>query len=316
MNKTFKVGQRDTIKLSASNPKGLRFNFIVQHDSNNTPVAAAAVDMSKIDVRIVLHRDSQSETLMSGNLEVLSKFLLYLDPEYEYIENTAGVPLVAHGTTVKGVNLLPITLPFSSVLNLRGSDVLDIDIDFKDTALAAAYSSTGTSLQVSEIEGIGLEYLTPVVTASTIEQGQSQIRKDLGDNILSMAFINLDKTGNTNAAQVLTNFEVKHSKGGDTRRRFEMISDRLKQFPTTAEANSRSQSYLLIKGDTDIDEVRVLMDLDPTNVNIGQNYICTLSFKSNVRTMQKAVVRSEKHRAKAEMKFTNSVRSSGMRRKV
>ncbi|WP_306643768.1 hypothetical protein [Sanyastnella coralliicola] len=304
--KKISAGTQENLRITGANVDGLYFNIHLQADAVNTAIGAGKLDLSYIDLNVVLDRDGQSTTIVKGNLQVLLEDALFHDETYDLLSTNAGQVLTAHGASTKAINLLPFIFELGGIINLRGGDALQITLDWKTGSLHSDISESASYAIFGVTEGIGLEYVTPIVKTIAIQSGQDDYRMALGDNVMSIVYVNTDKTSIATADRCIQDVNLRADKFKRKWKYEELLGKRLRQFSTLAQAGLRYQSFQIFSGHQDLDDVTVEFSLEPTNINVGKNYLVVRSFEINPGKLHWANRKRQRHQEKNEKKFLNA----------
>lgn len=300
MARKLSPGSIDTLVVTNQNVTGLDFSGILVGGTNNN---YAAPDFSKCIVSAVLHRNGTQQSIVQGNLEALLKAQYFFDDRFETLTQTTGSAggdiVVTKSASVKGQTLHTLQLNIGGIINLKGSDRLEVELQW--TQAAASGSLDGTSyLTIDTIEGIGLEYFTPQVKTYAVQAGQNEWTRGLGNNVQSVHFLNFDKSDTLTTNNVVEVAQFKSDKLNYSKNTQQLIAERNGQ----SEQNlSRYQSFALYAGAHELDGAAIELRLADSNVTAGNNYIVVRTFKVHKQVVAKARAKSRKHARKTAVKF-------------
>ena len=299
-------GQIDTFVVTNANVSGLDFSGVLVGGANNHN---AVVDYKKCTISAVLHRNGGQCSIVQGNLFSLLKAQYFYDDRYEQLDPVAynaatphGDVLVAKGGSVKGSTVHTLQLNFSGIINLRGSDRLEVEMQWSQqasTATAASLDAT-SYLTIDFIPGIGLEYFTPTIKTYAVQDGQNEWTRGLGNNLQALHFINADKTNTLTANQVVEVCQFKSDKLSYSKNYQQLLAERNGQSEKNLE---RFQSFALYAGNNELDKAALELRLNDGNVTAGNNYIVVRTFKVQRQVVAKARAKSRRHARKTAVKF-------------
>ena len=209
-------GQVDTFVIQNANVSGLDFSGVLEGFANN---AYGVADFSKVLINAVLHRGGSQMSVVQGNLLSLMKAQYFFDDRYDFDAGTTAAAASSHDIIVtkntspatKGKALVPLQLNLSGILNLKGRDRLEVEMQWTQQAAANGVSSD-SYLTIDYIVGVGLEYFTPTIKTYAVQDGQNEWTRSLGNNVQSCHFLNLNKTTTTLADQVIEVAQFKSDK--------------------------------------------------------------------------------------------------------
>lgn len=278
--------------------KGLSLPIYIKHASTNTAFASGMWDPTLATIQINLLRNGVKTPIANDTLSNLIALTGYSKPVFEYLKDTSkNIQTVAAAVGVKAEGYMPLIMDFGSVINLKGSDELIVDITINSGFFSATLAdTTGTVnyMQLDYIPGVGLEYFTPVFRQEVIQTNQTNPSFDLGDNVTRIVLYNVDKTDTLTASQVATQVNISSNKLSSNDTVQELYTKKRDLFVNDADAAIRKQSYMLHDG-SDLDNVRIDLTLTGANVNASKNFVLYRSFFTSIGQIKSAKQRAAKH---------------------
>ena len=184
-------GQVDTFVIQNANVSGIDFSGVLEGYANN---AYGVADFSKVLINAVLHRGGSQMSVVQGNLLSLLKAQYFFDDRYNFDSTTTTSLasshdlIVAKTSSVKGKALVPLQLNLSGILNLKGRDRLEVEMQWTQQAASGGVSAD-SYLSIDYIDGVGLEYFTPTIKTYAVQDGQNEWTRSLGNNVQSCHFL-------------------------------------------------------------------------------------------------------------------------------
>ena len=169
----FEVGQEKTLTLKGGNFSGISFNHYLTGATDNVAIDTyPAVDWSEINVSIICFQDGLKETIYSGKLLQLLIAQKLNDSDYTMIsENATGHSNIvrrAAASSVKELSSVGVNFDFGTVINLRGADRIEVNIDMDTDTYQAKVDSTSSYMDVEGIVGVGVQTMIPKFFAKPI----------------------------------------------------------------------------------------------------------------------------------------------------
>lgn len=299
MSAQLKAGEKKRIELQGVDVKGIAFNASITASSTGATGVAAGVgiDWDKVSVQATLYQNKKETTLFSGQLLPLLMESSFLESEWNGVSSTTGTKkdhvMVAGATGVKNHRLMTGGIDFGGIINLRDDDKILLEVRVSSDAFASTVDTSLSHLDVDSIEGIGLQYSTPVIHLISIGNGEGNFRHQLGDNTTSVMFLNTDKSGVLKADSVVSAYRLYSDRFDINDDYFQLLNKRVSTFVSYEEANDRSQSFMIFSGE--VDKCRLELDLQAANVNVSKNYVAYRTFNTGRAIVSKARRREEKH---------------------
>lgn len=296
--KNIMTGRTEPDEFTKVSFSGLTLPVYVTNNTANTAWSGQIIDPTKMRIKATLKGRGADETFIPNLtlqtlLELTTIEKLDFDYWYEYQKDI----LLAHGSGVKGKAMIPLHIPFGSVINLQGAEVVEMEYTIDDGFFTAQCDQTLSYVQADKIEDIGVETFLPVFNAKVINEDQSEQEVSLGNNVTRVVISNRDKSDRTTANQVITKLDLECDKFKRKDTPMELYGRQLAFYPTVSEAQSRNQNYLIHDG-VELDNLSILLTLESTNVNASKNYVLWRSFKTSTALVKRAQQMILKHQAK------------------
>lgn len=310
MSRQIKNGTTETVVFKQMNIKALSLTGLIFGKTNNTALGySEGFDPQKIDIDIELNQRGKKTTIYKGELLPLLLIQAFFEKEWDKLHPINSnlkrtVQTVKYDTSIKEEAVQPMFIELGGVINLDGSDTLTVEVKVSSDALKTTADANTSYLLCEAIEGIGLQYMTPQYEATVISAQQNIFKEELGDDITSIAFINLDRVSDQKEDVVLKSFDLESDRLSLKDDSNIMFAKRHRSFEEGTDVSIRRQSYML-HFNQEIDKVHVRLDMDSTKVANGKNYLVVQRFKTDGKTIQKAQVKAEKHARKFERKVKN-----------
>lgn len=301
MAKKIQNGTVDSVTIQNKSFDSVDLTTYVASTTNNqygTP------DYTKTTVRGTLTRNGVTKTVIAGNLWALAKDAYFHNAAFDFdktpASTTAHVITVSAAAQVKGQHVAPITLPLGGIINCKGDDRFELEIQCN---LAGGYVDGAASYILADVnEAIGLEYVTPSTQVYAIQAGQAEWSKNLGQNITRATFLHAedDAGGELTAEEVLQSVALSSDKLSYNKTKLSLIADRAVQF----EANlHRGQCYNLVNSPQGLDGCQLDLLLNATKIAAGECFVVVTNYSVSRQTVAKARRRARKHAAKAVRKM-------------
>ncbi len=291
-----KQGETKTFEFSNVSISGISLDSFIQHTTANTAfVAGDGFDYNNIDVNIQLHRNGRKHEIFHDNVLPALLASNFHKSTFQYLYNKSGNPVgtvtLAAASGVDETAIVPAKLDFGGVVNLKGSDKITVEVRVGDSVLTNADSST-SYITIDYIPGVGLEWETPVIKVVTVDDSQKKQTHSFGMNVTELTFINLDKTSNLVADQVIDNIDLDSDRLSLDLTDKELHAIRDTEFQAKGVGQERCQCFSLLRGE--VDECQIVVDYDTANLNGSKNFWVARSFVHDPI----AIKRSEKSYAK------------------
>lgn len=298
-------GVRHTERVQNSTVKGIAFlariiaaNVNVDLSGQNTPLTTV-IDLSKIKIKVTLERDNQRKTICDSDARILGMDSKLFDALFEYVmpaANQKDITLLAHGAAAKNQIVIPFAVDFGTVINVKNSDILTLDINVQNGTFGTAVDGTVSYIQAKVIEGIGLEFVTPKIEVYPVKAAEANMKVYLGNNVVSVSYINTVETGQLDADLVLTDVKLDTDRLSFAKDYYELAAERA-DLTEGGVTNSeyRGQSLQIHAGE--VDDAKLELTFNSANVDSNVNFIVVRSFDGEAATYNNAVAKQRKHTA-------------------
>lgn len=295
MSKVVLSGSSETIKVTGKTIKGVSVMMQLKASAANQALTNTDYNLRNVTVKMQLRRRGQTFTIISTSLDVLLAICNYKQGAYfgaAFSNQTAPAlssvfsiigKLVSPAVGVIGSYLIPIDFILPSPITLHGGDVVEITLTVPDATFIGNASSATSQFTFSEIECTGVEYGIPQVKVFDIQQGQSNVKQDLGNNCDRIYFINLDKKTTLTSDQVISSVSLSSNKLNYNKQYIELLAMRSNQTAQTY-SDQLYQCFLLAE-DRDLDQVTVDMQLVSGNVTTGNNYLVCVDQEYDINSV-------------------------------
>lgn len=296
---TVRQGESNTQEIKGRTIEKFGFKVVGKKTAVNTSVVNTDFDLQQIMVKGTLYRDGRTHVLFNDSLLILAMESALNKAAWDYVRvaSTVNTKLVVAAAGVSEVAMLLTEVDLGSPINLSGTDVFTLEVNISNRLYASTMDTSGSFVEFDANEAVGLEYKLPYIQTKAIQGNESRLTLNLGDNVQRVVMINTDKTGVTEAVQLVSQFGMmtdRYTKNDNYR---EMLSMRVDAFPTVAISDTRDQSFELLNGE-EFDKVQLDLTLVPTNIAAGKNYIVTRSFTSSAHQVELAQAKQTVHVAK------------------
>lgn len=280
--KVIKAGEKTRIEFQNEDIVAFSFNaFATKATAPTVPV----VDFAKCFVSAVLSQRGKEVTLFSLDLKTLIMESVWGSNAWSYIlPGAAGVNISIGGTNY----LLPAVVQLGGILNLRGNDKLVLTIGVNNDAFDA--TTTNPYISVDSIQGIGLQFEIPTINAISIMTAESQVKQSLGDNVTSIMLVS-----NSISDLIVKNCRIYSDRYNSNEDVNVLKLKRIHALGSieNAEVIKRYSNFKFIE--EEVDQCRIEMELDPTLVAVGANYLVYRQYITDAEMINLAVSRKKDH---------------------
>jgi hypothetical protein len=310
--KTAKIGETQSLTVRNKTLDG--FNIIAKYTNpGNTAIPTTdEVSLRGISVKMTLNRNRKPITLVNTTADVLfliSEYFSARKIDYVY-QGSAQLPMYIVGGNY-GAFLINFEF-LGKVINLSGDDEVVIEVTVNSSTFTSNCDQNLSIVQFSESEGVGLEYETPRLEVQSIQQGQSNLRLSLGENVDNVYFLNTDNTlrGTLESQAVISSLTFQSNKLNFTKTYIELLCER--ENDLNAES-SRFQNFQICKGE-DFDNVELDVLLNPSNVAVNKNYVATIRTYQSSRLVELAESRNQLHQMKKAEKLGMRINAEAVKK--
>jgi hypothetical protein len=253
------------------------------------------IDWSRVYINITLNQGGHSHTIAATSVKPLAQHLNYLSNEFRYCANEQMVSDYDGDTKIGGA-----TLDFGGVINLRGEDSLVVEIRVQSDCVNTNWSTTASYIEMDGLEGVGLQYTTPIFKTFAINGGESKFSHSIGENTTAVSIQNISSSPSTDKAyspwQNARLFSDRFNTNDDWG---QLWSKRVSLFESAQD--TRYQSFVISLETTD--DTQIQLDLFPLNNQTNENYVCYSQFLTNATIVRDASRRAKKHAEKSIQKI-------------
>lgn len=297
-------GVRNTETIKQADIRGLKFNVnlvaatVNQDLSGKANPATTVCDLSKILVSVILRRSGREKQVVNSNLLILGMESHFQDAGFEFLmpaSTQKDITKTAHGAAAYNAVQIPVKVDFGAVLNIRDNDELIVDVYVQNGTFGTDVSQSTSYLEVKPIAGIGLEYVTPEVRVVPIKASENNVQYFAGDNVLSITFVNVNKTSTAEADLVLSSAKLSSDRISFVKTFYDLMHERA-ELTEGGITNSdyRGQSVQIHAGE--IDQAQIDLTFTSANVEASKNFLVIRSFEGDRQVYSRAAAREAKHR--------------------
>jgi hypothetical protein len=286
----------------------LKLNAFLAEDTNNVDITPDQLDLTKIFVKMILNRNGKDITLFSDKIvfwavdSALDNNLNYVHP----LNTTAAnmMIILAKDVAVKEQALKSVVLDLPGVINLKGSDTLKVEVSMAAGVFHANLDQSLCYVEVEFEQFVGYEEYIPQIKVFTINAGESSFSPAVGNDLVKISFINLDKNDILEASAPLASMSLKSDKYSSFATWKQLLCRRYYDFTTPAEAAYLRQSHLLYQG-IDLDGSTLDLQLNSANIASAKNAVVCQYLLADQFTAQRALDMSIKHKTDHVRKIVN-----------
>lgn len=293
---------------------GLLISVFLQAKENNVFLGMNDFDPRQVNIKAILRRGGRNYTIVQDNMLLLGAFSTLLRGQDEFF---FGFYKQVPGTSTKCQNLRYFFLDFGVPLNLKGDDELYIEFTVSKSAFSANVDETLSYVEYSTNRAMAYEVGIPFIFSSVVQSQATKENYNLGDNVLSIAYLNFDQTDwgkpivnnlqlssdrydlSLNFHELMIKHLIQYDHAPNYRYTTSLTPDEhsgtgktYKYFPPFA------QSAMIFNGgqsSREIDQCMLDISFDGQQVNASQNYIVCRRLETDVHTIVQAQEREVKH---------------------
>jgi hypothetical protein len=193
-----------------------------------------------------------------------------------------------------GNALLPIRVKLPGVMNVTGTDKLELEVNILNGTYAAGFNIPSCQADIDWVDAKGIETAIPKIEVKYIPSGSGQWNESLGDDVVSVLVHNYDLgfTGSTAYTDAQTVFSAVNitSKSFNLNETADRLHSRLlDKFETQTACFFRGQSHKLhCHAGHHLHTVQLNLTMVPANVTAGNNVIVIRRFVYDGHTSIKA----------------------------
>ena len=286
-------------------------NRIIEKISNHTfqrltasviqDAAFTTNDFSKIQIKLVLHRNGEKIQICDNTLLEIAQLTGHTNSTGAFAQNPALSPFTIVTGTLLG---LTFTLDFKVPINISGSDFLEVEITHRSGWSGGATAATAI-VEYEFRATIGNSAVIPVIERHPVQGGQTSYRKSLGNNVSVLGLCSTNTTSPTIAtSQQVLNFRLTSDKLDYDQSPLQMVARRNELFEDIAQSNYRYSTFVT-EFDVPLDNTDLNLTLNGANVNGNNFYVMTLSYLYNAPTIERAKQRESRHTSKNMSKLSS-----------
>lgn len=316
MAKTITIGQVQTDTVNSRTIKGIKIHAYLQHIAVNTAFISTDFNWQNMVIKLTLKRGGKDYIIFNDNVRNLGAFTNYFSALFRGAKDfsTTMIILQAASAGAKQIVEAVMYIDLAGFINLRGDDNLLIEYN-----ASAAMVSVNVDQSVSYIygdwdDGIGLEYCTPKIEFYTLQQGQQNQTKSVGDNVMRMCLLNYDQPTQLYANRIVDNYSIMSDKIKFTNNYYQLLDDQQRMFVNAPEASLRLQSFCFYENQlnpfsnfespgVEIDQTAIQLNLIAANVTATNNVLGWSSYFTDARLLGLARERSGNHTAREIKKY-------------
>lgn len=273
---------------------GFRIKAYVQLNADGTGAYAKdqTVDPSKLLLNCSLLRGKKPFSIIGTDYEAVIAGSNFFDAAFTVAVGKKGAESVAAGKVVYTIDLI-----FETVYNLRHSDALVIEANVLEGFYAGTLLNTAAcQLEIEPIHGIGLELGSSYLNSMVVPTNESKFVVNLGNNITEIVLFDKDNMEVVNHADWgVQQVKIKSDKLLVDYDKIDLLTNRRSMFETIEQANARGNCLPIYKGTTDLDEVKLEINFDPSKVTASRYVIFYRTRYEDVRLIELALARQDKH---------------------
>lgn len=304
--KSITWGSRDKIVVANKDVEGVNLSLNINHVSDDTDFVSSDVDSGKITLTVTLVRAGKEFRLMHGNVKDLVSFTNFRNNLFLGARDVTQVlrTTLEKGESTKTTAIVPFYISLGGMINLRGSDRLEIEVDAQLASINQSnVNSTTSKIVFSEKVGVGLEVGTPYVRTKVIEANQADPTYALGDNVTKILLLNYDLSNYLVATRPVSQIGLGSDKLNWKKTIEELLSDQFQQLPDADASPIRYQNFELYNG-TELDNVKLDLSLIEANVASSKNVIVWQEFFVDARLVALAQSRQAVHEMRDAAKLS------------
>lgn len=301
-----KMNESQEVKKTSGTYNAISVTTSTLAAAANAAIASTDFNKSSVKLEVKLKRRGQTVTLVTENLAILN-ILSHLKDGFHEANN--GVVKVAAAAGVKETKVFSSVINFGGHIRVNAGDELSVRCTVSNGAFSAAIDSTASYVDFDFVESIGYEFGTPYIVSEPITQGTSSQTFNLGENILEVMLVNLDKT--TYANEVVSSLTVASDRWNKSFTYDQLIAHHWQngfksnneRWATAAGTESfkiapySPQTFQIFAGNgQELDKVSMSIALNAANVAASQNYVVYRKYTTSPEQIREAQARALKHK--------------------
>lgn len=261
----------------------------------SSDVGTDTIDFSKAIIKLVLNRDGKQFMLVNDDLKKLglASSLNSINKRTFYQALPYCKIYTSSSPTIKGISSFNFDIDFKQTIHLKESDFIYIEIITSTGLYTSQVDVNQSYLDINPILSTQQEVAVPYIKTIAFPQGETRRSEFLGDNVTDIVLLNYDKTNKR--SHVVNNLQLSSDKLNLSTDKFglSMLDLRHKDFPSYVQDVYEDynlefdQSYIIIK-DEDLDNVKLDLSLNGSNVNPSNNYLVYWTYYTDQKTLVQA----------------------------
>lgn len=305
-SRVIRNGQTETIRISNTNVKSLRFDVhhTVDTDASGNAFAGGRVNFDDIHIEVILHQFRERTTIFSGKL---LPYLLFFENALHQRFNPADSYMNVLNIDFKDSDkkvLVPAQLPIGTILNLDNDDGQKSELVVKITVGREALGKSDKSFMKFAVEtGIGVQGVIPTYKQLLLPITQVNFSENLGDDIIDLDLVTTDVAHNgyfmPKYFESLTIRSDKFNEDYD----YEQILAKMYNTNHPQGHELPTNKLSIYSGHNELDELTVDMTLTAKGQEKQQLYLVYSQIHMNSKLIEKSRDMERKHANKAEKKI-------------
>lgn len=300
------LNRSDTADLSG-NFRKVSIVFTLQKANNNDPFLISDFDPSKVKVKL------SGEILgvnvnIQAQLDEICVHSMFYDSTYPSVsmaDSTAWEVVQSHSAGAPAIVQLYYTVDFFQVLNLPKVGSMNIQVMAQSGSFTASgsgeISASASYYEIDTLPDIGVTLGAPALTIYPINGGSTTRSINVGNDVVSMFFVNRDKKTNLFADQVLkgANLETSLEKF-NPQTLTALRAKRMLAFDVLSMESIRYNNFDLLTlsspqdgtVEQDADDVNVSLEFNGSNVTDGKCFVSVLQMIKTPASLQYFVAKT------------------------
>ncbi len=288
----------------------LKLNAFLSHGAVNTDITPDMLDLSKVFIKMILTRNREDHVIFSDKA-IFWALDSALNNNFNYIHplNTTAANimiLLAKGAAAKEQALKSVVLDLPGVINVKDSDSLKVEISLATSPFHADLDSSVSYIECELEQFVGYEEYIPAVKVFTINAGESTFSPAIGNDVVKISLINLDKNSVLEADSPLQSLSLKADKYAAFATFRQILARRYYDIVNPAEAANLRHSHLIYEG-IDLDGGSLDLQLNSANITSGKNAVVVQYLNADLFTANRAIDMSVKH----QNELVSKIRTKG-----
>lgn len=285
--------RKETFKIKGVSIDG--FNFYTRLIGNAVNLPVSGVDLNKIAIRATLYQAGDKfdiipyTELTPLHIEYYASAQVedgYSTQSVDTSGVTVGQKIVTHSVSVIGENIAITKVRFGGGIVLKDDDYIELEVN----VMAGAYGTNNTNnsyLEIEPNEAVTNQFFVPTIMTLPITTQESTMTRNLGDNITSVCFVNVDSSDEFPI--------IKAVKFDSDRYKYDRDWSQLVAHRNTISTEFSSSASMPIVQGEDFDDVELRVDLNLSNVVANMNWLVYRGFDIDEDIAQRGARRQAKH---------------------